>query len=508
MSVTVAPDRRLASRLRPKTRSLLRAALAVLSAIVHFSSAPAALAQLSLGEPIARRPVAAPLLVTTRSMPISTVLNYAWCPPTPTALFIDEIHARRFHASFDEGKTTTKNDQVVLEHFPRGGGPEWENLRLEFEMAARSAPGFRGYFDDNDVFTPHGNNDPLHAQENAKNWKAMGACSPSDPKCYRGGLSGSRPRTVAILDDGVDNHIDLPGGIVRYELEEDYSSGRDCVADGCCPATMQFLANTHATQVAGIIAALENNGEGIAGLGVVEKIVSIRVYESQGGCLRREYVVRGVQCATQLGAEVINMSFGSEDDPKEPVEIRQALTDAENTPLAVASAGNGGAELGSAGYRIWPANFQLDNLITAEGRELNGDMDSSNFNDKRVHLAAPVARNDDVQSTDVANCCGYSPCPECGKSYSGFSESSAAAAMISAAATLVWSHPNYKDCTPQQLRHVLVGKGKLTPGPHSKDKVCMVQLGFLENKVEVDKKTGATIDRCLNLPPPSGCGQP
>ncbi len=106
--------------------------------------------------------------------------------------------------------------------------------------------------------------------------------------------------TVALLDTGVDaSHPDL-AGVVVPGANVLTGSG-----DG------ETDPNGHGTEMAGIVAAATNNGEGIAGVGYAGvKVMPITVLNDQGLGLDSD-VISGVVYAVQHNADVILMSFSN-----------------------------------------------------------------------------------------------------------------------------------------------------------------------------------------------------
>src|SRR5207249_216773 len=106
--------------------------------------------------------------------------------------------------------------------------------------------------------------------------------------------------TIAIVDTGVDlNHPDLGSKIV---------AGADLVSGETCTPGDQDL-NGHGTHVAGIAAALTNNGIGVAGTAPDAKIMPVRVLDSTGSGSTDD-VAAGIRWAADHGAQVINLSLG------------------------------------------------------------------------------------------------------------------------------------------------------------------------------------------------------
>jgi len=171
-------------------------------------------------------------------------------------------------------------------------------------------------------------NDPLFARQWALD--QMNA-----PEAWARGARGAGT-TIAIVDTGVDlAHPDLRAKLV---------TGHDFVAGKSdCPAGPQD-ENGHGTHVAGISAAVTNNGIGVAGVAPDASIMPVRVLDEEGSG-SSEDVAAGITWAADHGAEVINLSLGELPivGQLEPLneEIEAAVTHAwERGSLVVAAAGN------------------------------------------------------------------------------------------------------------------------------------------------------------------------
>jgi hypothetical protein len=106
---------------------------------------------------------------------------------------------------------------------------------------------------------------------------------------------------IAILDTGVDfTHPDLQGKLL---------DGADFVKDDPdnCPGAQDEQG--HGTHVAGIAAAVTNNGVGVAGTATDAQILPVRVLNDRGEG-ERDWIVEGIRYAADQGAHVISMSLG------------------------------------------------------------------------------------------------------------------------------------------------------------------------------------------------------
>lgn len=102
--------------------------------------------------------------------------------------------------------------------------------------------------------------------------------------------------TIAIVDTGVDpEHEDLRGKVL---------AGRNFVD----PNRPSHDDNGHGTHVAGIAAALTNNGVGVVGVAPDARILPVKVLAANGTGTS-SHVVNGIRWAADNGATVINVSL-------------------------------------------------------------------------------------------------------------------------------------------------------------------------------------------------------
>ncbi|HWA83758.1 MAG TPA: S8 family serine peptidase [Fimbriimonadaceae bacterium] len=171
---------------------------------------------------------------------------------------------------------------------------------------------------------------------------------------------------VASLDTGADlTHPDLAGQIAASKN----LIGGGSAVDG----------NGHGTHTAGTVAALTNNGIGVASLGCKTRLLIGKVIGDNGqGDIQA--VIDGIVWAETSGARVITMSFGTTSPSS---ALQDAVSDAWNSGIVVvAAAGNNGTT-----QKVYPA--ACDGCIAVAATDKNDRRCSfSSFGDW-VHLSAP-----------------------------------------------------------------------------------------------------------------------
>jgi thermitase len=171
---------------------------------------------------------------------------------------------------------------------------------------------------------------------------------------------------IAILDTGVDlDHPDLAGKIVS-NINFSGSNTTDDVYG-------------HGTHVAGIAAAITNNGIGVAGLGYNSAIMNVKVLADNGAGTHSQ-IAAGIIWAADNGAQIINLSLGSGASS-------QTLEDAVNYAwskgvVVVAAAGNNGNSI-----KMYPAAYA--NCIAVAATNANDALASWSSYGDWVTVAAP-----------------------------------------------------------------------------------------------------------------------
>jgi len=180
---------------------------------------------------------------------------------------------------------------------------------------------------------------------------------------------------VAVIDGGVYyNHSDLAGTRILTSLDRDFvDNDYDVLPTQLCNGNLDW----HSTFVSGVVGATKNNSIGVAGVGPVDLLL-VRVLDCGSG--PSSVVALGILYATDNGADVINLSLGS--NFASTLIFDAVNTAHENGAIVVASAGNDGS-----GRDHYPSGFA--NVISVSATDIGDNLASySNFG-KTIELTAP-----------------------------------------------------------------------------------------------------------------------
>ncbi|CAD7924592.1 unnamed protein product [Amoebophrya sp. A25] len=213
---------------------------------------------------------------------------------------------------------------------------------------------------------------------------------------------GASPIVVAVIDTGVDHkHPDLagrmwrnPGEIPDNGIDDDGNGYVDDVhgVDLFNQDGDPMDDESHGTHCAGIIGAVENNNEGIAGVASYTsnvQIMAVKFMDFEGyGTLTDG--IQGIEYAMENGARISSNSWGAES--------AGFLVWMAFTSVLLAARMEGHLFIGASGNSGWnldassniPCSLGADNLICVASSGQFGSMSSfSNYGRTQVDLAAP-----------------------------------------------------------------------------------------------------------------------
>jgi thermitase len=224
---------------------------------------------------------------------------------------------------------------------------------------------------------------------------------------------------VAVIDTGIDyNHEDLianiwhnAGEIPNNNIDDDNNGyvddviGWDWVQNDNKPydliGDLNDILNSganpgHGTHCSGNVAATFNNSKGSAGVAPNAKVMPLRFLD-QTGSGDTANAVKAIDYATQMGANIISASWGSDGQDPNDAALREAVQRAGTKGiLFVVAAGNGHQDAGT-GYDndtdpnpTYPAAYGYDNMVAVAAIDSTPQLASfSNWGEKTVIVGAP-----------------------------------------------------------------------------------------------------------------------
>lgn len=250
-------------------------------------------------------------------------------------------------------------------------------------------------------------NDPGYAQQ----W----GLTKIDAEAAWAVTTGNPETVVAVIDSGIDlDHPDLaarlwrnPGEIPGNGKDDDNNGFVDDLHGWNFLATNADLSDTngHGTQVAGVIAATTNNGQGVAGLCGGCSLMVLKVLRADGTANYSD-IAAAIGYAAQKGADVINLSLGGTSDS---AALRAAVAAAAPTAVIVAGAGNNNSNApfypaaydehvlavtatGPSDTKVASANYGAWVDVAAPGEQIYTTYDGGDYGDSSgTSLGAPFA---------------------------------------------------------------------------------------------------------------------
>ncbi|PAJ74180.1 alkaline serine protease [Pseudoalteromonas sp. NBT06-2] len=234
--------------------------------------------------------------------------------------------------------------------------------------------------------------------------------------------SQSSNRKVCIMDTGYTlNHPDLPNTGVTGDDGYGSNDTGNWYNDG----------NGHGTHVAGTIAAIGGNNQGVVGVNPSGQLGLhiVKVFNDSGNWAYGSDLIAAINQCEAAGANITSMSLGGGGSS---TAEKQAFDNSYNRGmLHIAAAGNDGNSSMS-----YPASY--DSVVSVAAVDSSGTKASFSQYNSQVEIAAPGVN---VNSTWNNN------------AYKSISGTSMATPHVSGVAALVWS--NNLSCSNQDIRNAL-----------------------------------------------------
>ncbi|MBB3303463.1 subtilisin family serine protease [Rhizobium sp. BK077] len=314
---------------------------------------------------------------------------------------------------------------------------------------------------------------------------------------------------VAVLDTGIRRHADLSANLIDgYDFVTDSSRSNDTDGrDGdpsdpgdWCPTDPNPMSSWHGTHVAGTIAAVTNNHEGIAGVAPDTKIMPLRVLGQCGGSsFDIADAIRWAAGAPLVGvpqntrpAQIINLSLGGPGECDS--DYADAILEARRRgAIVVVAAGNSDSD--SSGFR--PANCEGVISVAATNRlgaraSFGGFGRGSNFG-RLVKLAAPGGETFVSLSNGILSTLNDGVRGPGNDSYEAYQGTSMAAPHVAAVAALIYQA--YPTVEPDEVLTIL--QSTSMPFPSVTTRQCDTSLcgsGIVNGEAAVNEaKQRATV---------------
>jgi len=296
---------------------------------------------------------------------------------------------------------------------------------------------------------------------------------------------------VAVIDDAFDvDHEDLAANMV---------AGRDFKPNGQNDADPRPSNDeeVHGTYVAGCIAAVGDNGLGVAGVAWNAKVMPLKFDFDIASH------IAALEFARDNGARIINASFGGPGYSQPEEDAIDALADSDI--LYVAAAGNDDSNTDVA-QLSYPANYDARNIVAVAATNRQDNIASfSQYGPTTVDVAAPGLQ---IVTTAVGSTYESGPPGSCladGESGSaGVTGTSFAAPYTAGVAALLRSHvtpvPGYRE-----MKARLIESGTVVSGASAKERTAG---GRIDADRALDMSPGpALVIEAVNLTGGDGNGQ-
>jgi subtilisin family serine protease len=258
--------------------------------------------------------------------------------------------------------------------------------------------------------------------------------------------------TITGLADGIDGVMETHRSILTTKLNLDHDARASVIGDNVLDLNDSIFGNNdldgstpgHGTAVAAVIAAVRNNGMGIDGIADNVEVMIVRVVP--GGDEYDKDVALGIRYAVNMGADIINCSFGKEFSPQKWM-VDEAIRYAESRGVLIVHAAGNSASDNDLG-RNFPTPYYDDgtrarNWVEVGASTRNDDRrlvaSFSNYGRERVDLFAPGS---DIMTLEPGN--------ETRSSHG----TSLASPVVAGVAALIMSY--FPDLTAEEVRDILM----------------------------------------------------
>ncbi|MGW7263807.1 S8 family peptidase [Streptomyces sp. NPDC054842] len=310
--------------------------------------------------------------------------------------------------------------------------------------------------------------------------------------------------TVAVIDTGYVTHSDLAANIVAgYDFISDPAvsvdgDGRDAnpadpgdwyATDACGAGTGSSNSSWHGTHVAGTIAAVTNNGKGVAGIAYGAKISPLRVLGKCGGydsdiidaiTWASGGTVSGVPANANV-AKVVNMSLGGAGACT--AATQSAITAAVNRgTTVVVAAGNENSN--TSGFSPSSCN----NVVNVAATNRTGSRASYSNYGTLVDISAPGGQTSTGTANGILSTLNSGTKTPATESYAYYQGTSMATPHIAGLVALMKSaNPAL---TPAQIESALKANARALPGTCSGG--CGAGLADAARTVQAVSGTGGS----------------
>lgn len=265
--------------------------------------------------------------------------------------------------------------------------------------------------------------------------------------------------TVAVIDTGVlYTHEDLRDNMWINASEAGGLAGVDDDGNGVVDDIHGLNAITdlgdplddhrHGTHVAGIIGAAGNNALGISGVAWKVRLMACK-FASADGTGATSDALEAVDYSVRMGADIINLSYGSPYFSEAALSALQKATEAG--AIIVCASGNFSWDVDEAA--VYPAGYFVENLVSVAATDRRDELaEFSNYSAGLVHLAAPGVS---IHSTVI----------ESNSAYQAENGTSMASPMV--AGTLALLRAQFPDADPGTLVNRLLTGAERVEGLES-----------------------------------------